>query len=102
MRRRDLRVVNVSPIDNESAVVDEIEEEEDPSAVAHRLSNTNHGDDVGDRSSPSFIEVQWDVVYSKTYRIPQLLFTVSDCSKPALQTQPTFLLPTQTLASMYG
>ncbi|KAJ9106201.1 hypothetical protein QFC21_001345 [Naganishia friedmannii] len=83
MSRRDVRAIRrLSNGDDEKSSAfdpmeegdeeEEEEEEEDPSSAARYPSTLDAGD------SSHFVEVHWDIVYAKTYRIPQLLFTVSD------------------------
>jgi hypothetical protein len=70
MYRKDLKRSRIA--DLPSGLTDtELDEEESDTAIASRPSD----------KTLSYISVEWMVVFSKTYRIPQLCFNVYDNSK---------------------
>lgn len=70
MSRRDLQSIRPRTAPPGALCIDELEEEEDDPSTAQ----PTRIDDA------SYVEVEWNVVYSKTYRIPQLCFNVSDAT----------------------
>lgn len=69
MYRRDVKRSQVANVPSPS--IAELEEEEQDAAVAQKPLDDDR----------SYFFVEWSVVFSKTYRIPQLCFNVYDTRK---------------------
>lgn len=70
MYRRDVKHSQLAEVPSSLAIVELEEEEQDAAVAPHPLD-----------SALSCVSVEWMVVFSKTYRIPQLCFNVYDGSK---------------------